>query len=93
MEIIEPGKSDEHLWRKAKKRVSFKKNLTAFILVNSFLTAIWFLNREESRYFWPVWPMLGWGLGLSFQFYSAYISDSENEVENEYQKLKEKQKH
>ncbi len=33
-----------------------------FLAVNLLLIAIWALTG--AGYFWPVWPLLGWGLGL-----------------------------
>jgi hypothetical protein len=34
----------------------------AFLAVNLLLIAIWALTG--AGYFWPVWPLLGWGFGL-----------------------------
>jgi hypothetical protein len=33
-----------------------------FLAVNLLLVAIWALTG--AGYFWPIWPLLGWGLGL-----------------------------
>ena len=37
--------------------------LGAFVAVNVMLVAVWALSG--GGYFWPVWPMLGWGLALA----------------------------
>lgn len=37
--------------------------LGAFLAVNLVLVAVWALSG--GGYFWPVWPILGWGLGLA----------------------------
>ena len=37
--------------------------LVAFVAVNLVLVAVWALSG--GGYFWPVWPMLGWGLALA----------------------------
>lgn len=34
----------------------------AFVLVNALLIAIW--AASGAGYFWPMWPLMGWGLGL-----------------------------
>jgi hypothetical protein len=34
----------------------------AFLAVNLLLIAIWALTG--AGYFWPIWPLLGWGVGL-----------------------------
>jgi class 3 adenylate cyclase len=41
---------------------SFLIHLRVFILVNVMLIAIW--AASGGGYFWPVWPILGWGIGL-----------------------------
>jgi hypothetical protein len=86
--INEP--KDETLWQIAKERVGFKWSLASYIIVNSFLVGIWFLSSNHYTYFWPIWPMLGWGIGIAFQYARAYHGNSINSVENEYQKLKNK---
>ena len=37
--------------------------LVAFVAVNVVLVAVWALSG--GGYFWPAWPMLGWGLALA----------------------------
>lgn len=36
---------------------------TAFVLINLVLIGIW--AATGAGYFWPIWPLLGWGLGLA----------------------------
>lgn len=38
------------------------RRLVAFVAVNLVLVAVWALSG--GGYFWPIWPILGWGLGL-----------------------------
>jgi hypothetical protein len=79
---------DEMLWRMAKKRASFKWSLAAYVFVNSFLVMIWFFSSRDYNHFWPIWPMLGWGLGLAFQYFAAHHGDNIFSAEQEYEKLK-----
>jgi hypothetical protein len=83
---------DKELWKIAKKRVGFKRHLGTYIIVNSFLWVIWIFDRREDHGFvpWPLWPMLGWGIGLAFNYISAYLHTSSNSVEKEFEKLKNK---
>ncbi len=92
-----PEGKDLQLWRIAHKRASFKSHLMVYIVINLFFWVIWyFTKREVSTEFngihfpWPVWPMLGWGIGLFFHFMGAYVYTEENSVEREYNKLKQK---
>ncbi len=82
---------DEQLWQIAKARAGFKWGVLSYIVVNAFLVAIWLFNRENHPYFWPVWPMLGWGVGLAFQYFQAYHGNKFLNAANEYEKLKNKQ--
>lgn len=90
-----PAGKDPELWEIAQKRASFKSHLAVYIIVNGFFWALWFLKgrsyAEEEYFPWPVWPMLGWGIGLFMHFVGAYIYPKANLVEKEYQKLKNKQ--
>ena len=90
---------DEELWRIAKKRVAFKKQLVSYIIVNGFLWAIWYFTRGHSdlddmdgRSFpWPIWSTLGWGIGLAFSYFNAFHYNRSEDVAKEYQKLKDRE--
>jgi 2TM domain len=90
-----PEGHDPALWEIAQRRASFKGHLLTYIVVIAFLWGIWFFGNgrygNDQHYMWPVWPMLGWGIGLAFHFLGAYVFPKANLVENEYQKLKNKQ--
>jgi hypothetical protein len=92
-----PEGKDPHLWEIAQRRASFKKHLATYIVMNLFFWAIWYFSdfdapQERSDFPWPIWPMLGWGIGLTFHYISAYVSHKAIDIENEYQKLIDKQK-
>jgi class 3 adenylate cyclase len=44
-------------------RQSFKIHLTVYLLVNVLLIGIW--AASGGGYFWPVWPILGWGIAVA----------------------------
>ncbi|WP_207492144.1 2TM domain-containing protein [Aridibaculum aurantiacum] len=79
---------DDVLWQMAKRRAGFKYSLLAYIFVNLFLIATWYFTSGSHSYFWPVWPMLGWGIGLAFQYFGAYHGDNVFSAEKEYEKMK-----
>ena len=39
------------------------RHVRTFLLVNALLVSIWLLTG--AGYFWPMWPFLGWGIGLA----------------------------
>lgn len=89
--IINQEPKDEVLWQIAKERVGFKWSLLSYVFVNLFLIGIWYFGSDANLdHFWPIWPILGWGIGLVFQYLKAYHGNRADAVENEYQKLKNK---
>jgi hypothetical protein len=83
---------DERLWRMAKKRAAFQHSLASYFIVHALLWAIWWFTAGKrgvnTGIPWPVWPMMGWGIGLLFQYLNAYGGDKKDLVEKEYEKLK-----
>jgi hypothetical protein len=47
---------------RVRRRGPDRDHLRAYIAVNLMLVAIWALTG--AGYFWPIWPILGWGIGL-----------------------------
>jgi hypothetical protein len=47
------------------KRRALQGNIVAYVVINAFLVAIWAL--AGGGYFWPIWVMVAWGLGVVFQ--------------------------
>jgi hypothetical protein len=47
-----------------RKRSEFFNHLAAYVLVNALLVAVWWTTGRE--FFWPVFPLFGWGIGLFF---------------------------
>jgi len=44
-------------------RQSVRIHATFYVLINLLLIAIW--AASGGGYFWPIWPILGWGMGLA----------------------------
>jgi hypothetical protein len=79
---------DDLLWQVAKRRAAFKGSLSAYIVVNLALVAIWYFTSGPGSYFWPIWPMIGWGIGVALQYAGAYHGNSVFSAEEEYKRLK-----
>jgi hypothetical protein len=91
------GTEHDKLLKLAKRRVALKKSvmwhLTAYICVNVFLAAIYYFTTPNG-YFWPIWSILGWGLGLLCHaivigMILRSTSGAQDAVAREYQKLRE----
>ncbi len=72
-----------------RKRSEFKVHLLAYFLVNSFLVAIWALN--DASFFWPIFPILGWGIGVVFNAWDVYKRPfpTEGQIQHEIDALRE----
>jgi hypothetical protein len=49
----------------------FSSHLTAYVVVNGVFIVIWAVG--DRRFFWPAFPLVGWGIGLSFQHFGEVI--------------------
>ncbi len=69
-----------------KTQRDFKISLLAYIVVNAFLVVIWVLGDGGS--FWPIWPILGWGIAVVFQAWNAYFKKpiSEDDIRREMER-------
>ena len=53
-----------------KQKRDFGAHLFAYLVVNGFLLGIWALTG--SGFFWPVFPMFLWGIGLVLNAWDVY---------------------
>ena len=65
METNKNYSTEEYLSAKkaVEERLGFYVHLIAYILVNGYFA---FVSVKNGGYFWPIWPMAGWGIGLLF---------------------------
>ena len=49
----------------------FQAHVAAYLVINTAFVLIWALTGRG--FFWPVYPLVGWGIGLSFQHFSAVL--------------------
>ncbi len=57
--------------KRLKAKRDFKTHLAVYVIVNSMLVAIWAFSGRG--YFWPIWPLLGWGVGLVINAWAVYF--------------------
>ncbi len=76
--------------RRLKKKAEFRSHVSSYLLVNAMLVAIWAFTG--GGYFWPVWPLLGWGIGIAFHGWEAYASPrsalTEDRIQREIDRLR-----
>lgn len=90
--------TDDELVKMAKARIGFKMHAAAYVVVNLLFVAIWWVtsggqtptfNDRDSSYYWPIWPMLGWGVGLAMHGFATYGAGKDWEA-REVEKLRER---
>ena len=84
---------DEKLWQLAAQRAGFKGKVISYIGTNIFLWAIWFItcrnNENVHEYLipWPAWVTIGWGFGLVMRYVRIFHTNSDDQIQKEYDKL------
>jgi hypothetical protein len=84
--------SERALWelavRRLKDKQEFRSHAVAFVLVNSFLVGIWWVTGQG--FFWPLFPIAGWGIGLGMHAWSAFGPSvaTQEQIEREMERLR-----
>lgn len=78
--------------KRVERKIKFKRNLYSYIFVNIILAVINFIFTPE--YWWVLWVMFFWGIGVLINFLNAYVLfdkfDSEEYRERKIQEEMEK---
>jgi 2TM domain len=71
-----------------KKRRDFGAHLFVFLVVNGFLIGVWAFTG--AGFFWPVFPMFLWGIGLVLNVWDVYWRRpvSEDQVRREMERMR-----
>jgi len=83
---------DNELWSIARRRAAFKISAASYVIINSMLIAVWYFTSGPGSYFWPIWSILGWGLGIATQYVRTYHGVNFFSTQREYEKLKRQQR-
>jgi 2TM domain len=90
------GQRRELAIKRIRAKLAFKIHLVVYLVINAMLVAIWAgvgssvtIPGLPSTFFWPIFPILGWGLGLAIQGYTAYQGGgpTEDQIEREMRNL------
>ena len=88
-----PGETDDEreLRARAVKRLEDRRGLMAhclaYVSVNLLLVATWYATG--AAFFWPVFPIFGWGIGLAFHAWDVlWPAAGEQQIQAEMERLR-----
>jgi hypothetical protein len=92
MAIEESSRQDvlrERAIKRLKKRRDFFGHLLVYALVNAFLVVIWAVTTDADGFFWPIFPIVGWGIGVVMNAWDVYRNDEfdEEQIRREIERL------
>jgi hypothetical protein len=78
----------EQAVERLKKKRDFRGHVFMYVLVNTMLVVIWAVTG--SGFFWPIFPILGWGIGVAANAWDVYWRRpiSEDEIQREAERLR-----
>jgi hypothetical protein len=88
---MDESNEKDHLRELAVERIERKRefhaHLLAYVLVNAMLIGIW--AASGAGFFWPVFPIMGWGIGIGFHAWDTYRrpEPTEDQIEREMHRL------
>jgi predicted membrane channel-forming protein YqfA (hemolysin III family) len=91
-----PDRESTDIREQARKRLEqkrdFKTHVFIYVLVNAALVAIWAIATPDAL-FWPIFVILGWGIGVLGNAWDVYVRKpvTDAEIEREARRLRERQ--
>jgi hypothetical protein len=74
--------------KQLKARRDLQAHALAYVLVNGFLIMLWW-TVTGAGFFWPVFPLFGWGIGLAFNAWDVLSPEpSRARIEAEMERLR-----
>lgn len=83
----------EQAIKRIKAKNDFKIHLLVYLTVNTMLTVIWAFTSAgqpwPKGFFWPVFPIVAWGVGVVINGYVAYRGNvyTEKQIQRELKNL------
>ena len=73
-----PANADGELRERAlvqlRKKAQFRAHARVYVLVNAWHVVVWaaIFGLTGAGFFWPIFPALGWAIGLGFNAWDVY---------------------
>ncbi len=79
--------------KRIKEKNSFKIHLFIYLVINAMFVVMWGISHSAitvspglpTTYFWPIFPIVGWGVGLAIHGYNVYRGNhyTEEQIQRE----------
>jgi uncharacterized ion transporter superfamily protein YfcC len=70
-----------------KKRIEFRRHLFVYAVINSMIVVVWAITG--AGFFWPAFPMLGWGVGVIFHAQDVFSrGPNEEDIRREIERMR-----
>ncbi len=72
--------------KRVEAKRAFRFHAALYVVVNLLLMVVWALTG--ARYFWPIWPILGWGIAVALHYWTVFQQKpiSEDEIRREMER-------
>ena len=74
----------------AAARYGFRWHLPTYVLVNASLIILW--AYSGGGFFWPIFPLAFWGIGLLAHYWGAYRSFGNSWIDRETERILREEK-
>ena len=90
-DVSEQAPRDRAL-QQLKKRRDFHGHILVYVLVNTFIVAIWAVTGAHG-FFWPIFPIAGWGIGVVMNAWDVYWRHDITEEDIRHEMEREDKRH
>jgi fatty acid desaturase len=79
--------------RRLHRKREFMEHLVSYLIVNTLLVTVWLVLGLTAGFWfpWPVFPIVGWGIGLAFHAWATFGTPSrpisEESISREMERL------
>lgn len=70
---MEDAERREAAIKRLREKREFWTHLFTYVAVNALLVGVW-IATDSGGYFWPIWPILGWGIGICIHAFDTFRS-------------------
>ena len=88
------GRTEDQIREQAierlKKKRDFRTHIVIYCIVNACLVGLWAITTGPDGFFWPIFPILGWGIGVGANAWDVYGRKpiTEDEIQREADRLR-----